>query len=240
MNENYDSNFKERLLNELKTVVAQRAAEQEVSSEPARHLPSWRRAPRLAVGAGAVLATAAALFVFNSGSDSTSRAFAVEQQDGGGMTITIYSPEEAAGLEGALADAGISSQITWLSPGTTCSEPRFTKSTVKSPLGGDFGGIGAVGPGKAMTIALISSKEWEERRQKYLRGEISGSEYAPPANIILDPESFRPDQTLVIAGSRAPYDGDPEGGFEIHIGIAEGAVKPCESVQAPEAGFSAP
>ena len=236
-NRNHDSDFQERLLDELKTVVAQRGAELESSAETAPHSPGWRRAPRLAVGGGAVLAAAAAFLVFNSGNGDTSKAFAVEPQGGGGVTITIYSPEDAAGLEGALAEAGIRSQVTWLSPGTTCREPRFTKSTVKSPLGGDFGGIGAAGPGKAMTIGLITSQEWEARRQEYLRGEITGAEYEPPANIILDPESFRADQTLVIAGSRGPYDGDPEGGFEIHMGIAEGPVEPCEPVEAPDGGF---
>jgi hypothetical protein len=235
-NRNHDSSFQERLLEELKTVVAQRGAEQEVSTETAPHSPSWRRAPRLAVGSGAVLAAAAALLVFNSGSDSTPKAFAVEPQDGGGVTITIYTPEDAAGLEAALAEAGVRSQVTWLPSGTTCREPRFTKSTVKSPLGGDFGGIGAAGPGRAMTIGLISSQEWQERRQKYLRGEITGAEYESPANILLDPESFRSDQTLVIAGSRGLYDGDPEGGFEMHMGIAEGPVEPCEPVQEPDGG----
>ncbi|MDQ2629937.1 MAG: hypothetical protein M3Y75_03030 [Actinomycetota bacterium] len=237
MKENRDSNFQERLLDELKTVVAQRGAEQEASAETAAHSPRWRRAPRLAVGAGAVFAAAAAMLVFNSGNDNTSKAFAVEPQDGGGVTITIYNPEDAAGLEGALAEAGIRSQVTWLPPGMTCREPRFAKSTVKSPLGGEFGEIGAAGPGEAMTIGFISSQEWEERRQKYLRGEISDAEYESPANILLDPESFRADQTLVIAGSRGPYDGDPEGGFEMRIGIAEGPVEPCESVEVPDGGF---
>lgn len=235
-NHNQDSNFQERLLTELKAVVAERGAEQEVSTETAAPAPGWRRAPRLAVGAGAVLAAAAAFLVFNSGSDNTSKAFAVEPQDGGGVTITIYNPEGAAGLEGAMAEAGIRSQVTWLPPGTTCREPRYTRSTVKSPLGGEIGGLNAGGPGKAMTIGLISSQEWQERRQKYLRGEITGAEYESPANITLDPESFRSDQTLVIAGSRGPYDGDPEGGFEMHIGIAEGPVEPCEPVQVPEGG----
>jgi hypothetical protein len=177
------------------------------------------------------------VLVLDSGSDNTSKAFAVEPQDGGGVTITIYSPEDAAGLEGALTEAGVRSQVTWLPPGMTCREPRFTNSTVKSPLGGDIGGIRAGGPGKAMTFGLITSQEWHERRQEYRRGEITGAEYEAPANILLDPESFRSDQTLVIAGSRGQYDGDPEGGSEIHMGIAEGPVEPCEPVQAPDGGI---
>lgn len=235
-NRNQPSSFQERLLEELKTTVSQRGVEQEASTEIAAHSSGWRRAQRLVVGTGVGLAAAAALLVFNSGSDSTPKAFAVEPQDGGGVAITIYSPEDAAGLEGALAEAGVRSEVTWLPSGMTCREPRFTKSTVKSPLGGDVGGLGAAGPGKAMTIGLISSQEWQERRQKFLRGEITGAEYEAPANIMLDPESFRSDQTLVIAGSRGPYGVDPEGGFEMHMGIAEGPVEPCEPIQEPDGG----
>jgi hypothetical protein len=226
--------FEERLLDELKAVVARRGADQEASTEPVAHSSAWRRAPRLA--AAAVLATVAAVLVFDSGSDNTSKAFAVEPLDGGGATIKIYSPEDAAGLEGALAEAGIRSQVTWLPAGMTCREPRFTQSTVKSPLGGSIGGMGMAGPGKAMTIGLVSSQEWHERRQEYLRGEISDAEYEAPANIILDPASFRPDQTMVISGSRGPYGGDPEGGFEARMGIAEGPVEPCEPISVPDGG----
>jgi hypothetical protein len=235
-NRNHDSSFQERLLDELKITVAQRGAEQEASTETGPHSSGWRPTRRLGIITGAGLAAAAALLVFNSGNNSTPKAFAVEPQGGGGVAITIYSPEDAAGLEEALAEAGVSAQVTWLRPGTTCREPRFTKSIVKSPLGGDFGGIGGAGPGKAMTIGLISSQEWQERRQRYLRGEITDAEYESPANILLDPESFRSDQTLVIAGSRGPYGGDPEGGVEMHMWIAEGPVQPCESIQVPDGG----
>lgn len=235
-NRKQGSNFEEKLLDELKAIVAQRDAEQAVSGETPTHPAPWLRAPRLAVGAAVVLATATAALVFNSGGDNTPKAFAVEAQEGGGVTIEIYSPEDAAGLEGALAEAGIRSQVTWLPAGMACREPRFTESAVQSPLGGSFGGMAAAGPGKAMTIGLISSQEWHERRQAYLRGEMSDAEYEVPANIILDPESFRPDQTMVISGSRGTYQGDPEGGFEMRIGIAEGQVERCEPISLPDGG----
>jgi hypothetical protein len=234
---NHDSNFEERLLDELKAVVARRGAEQAVSAEAAAHSTARRRAPRLAVGAVAVLAAAAGVLVFNSGSDHTSKAFAVEPQEGGGVTIRVYSPEDAAGLERALAEAGIRSQITWLPAGMTCREPYFTPSTVKTPAGGSIGGFGGAGPGKAMTIGLMSSQEWHKLWREHVNGEISDGEYfASTGNITLDPASFRPDQTVVISGSRGPYDGDPEGGFEMRMGTAEGPVQPCEPVSLPDGG----
>jgi hypothetical protein len=235
---NHGSNFEEKLLDELKTVVVQQGAELEVPTGSAPRSPGWRRAPRLAVGAVAVLAAAAAVLVFNSGSRNTSKAFAVEPQDGGGVTIKIYSPEDAAGLEGALGEAGIRSQVTWLPAGMTCREPHFTPSTVESPAGGTFGGMTGAGPGEAMTIGVMSSQQLHERWREHARGEISDDEYYESTpSISLDSASFRPDQSVVISGSRGPYDGNPEGGSEAKFAIAEGPVEPCEPVTAPEGGL---
>jgi hypothetical protein len=232
------NHFEQRLLDELKAVVAQRGAEQEVSTESAPRPPGWRRAPRLALGAVAVLAAAAAVLVFNSGGDNTPRAFAVEPQEGGGVTIKVYSPEDAAGLEGALAEAGIRSQITWLPAGMTCREPHFTQSSVKTSSGGTIGDVRIGGPGVAPTIGVMSSQQWQERQREHTQGEISDEEYDDSTpNLNLDPASFQTDQTVVISGSRGPYNGDPEGGFEAQLAIAEGPVEPCEPVTVPEGGL---
>jgi hypothetical protein len=229
---NRGGGFEEKLLEELKTLVAQRGDAQAASAETGADRPAWRRAPRVAAGAAAVLAAAVVLLVFSSGGGNTPKAFAVEPQDGGGVTIAIYSPEDAAGLEGALAEAGIRSQVTWLPAGMTCREPRFTQSSVKTPAGGSIGGLTMGGPGEAMTIGVMSPEQWHELWRKHTRGEISDREYfGSTPNITLDPASFGPDQTVVISGSRGPYDGDPEGGFEASLGIAEGRVEPCEPVQ---------
>jgi len=233
-NRDHGSNFEERLLSELKTVVAQRAAEQELSTEAATRSPGWQRAPRLAFGAAAVCAAAAAVLVFNSGSDHASKAFAVEQQDGGGVTISVYSAEDATGLEGALADAGIHSDVTWLPAGMTCREPRFTPSSAKTSGGGAIGGMTLAGPGQAMTIGVMTHDQWTELWSERTSGEISDEDYyASTGNVSLDPAGLRDDQTVVIYGSRGPYDGDPEGGFEANLAIAEGPVAPCDPVPVP-------
>ncbi|HYP55351.1 MAG TPA: hypothetical protein VEQ41_03500 [Solirubrobacterales bacterium] len=224
--------FEEKLLGELKAVVARRGAEKEALTESAARTPGWRLAPRLAVGAAAVLAAAAAVLVFNSGSDNTSEAFAVEPQDGGGVTIEVYSPEDAEGLEAALGEAGIRSQVTWLPAGTTCRAPRFSPSTVRTSLGVTIGGMRVAGPGPAMTIGIMSAEQWRERWQGYQAGEIPEDEYrAATGNINLDPAEFRPDQTVVISGSPGSYAGDPEGGYEAQFAIAEGPVEECEPVR---------
>jgi hypothetical protein len=193
--------------------------------QPAR---AWRRrGPRLALGAAAML-TAAAVLAFNSGGNTTPKAFAVEPQDGGGVRIKIYSLEDAAGLERALQNAGIRSQVTWLPAGMSCREPHFTTSIVKLPGGGSFGGFDMGGP-ETMTISVGSMEKWRARFAEHRRGEISDEDYYDSlANINLDPTAFRPDQSVVLSGSPAPYDGDPEGGSEAHLRIAEGPVEPCE------------
>ncbi len=200
-------------------------------ARPRRHLLGPRRL--LALG-GAAAAVAAAVLVFNSGASNTPNAFAkaftVQRQSGGGVAIKIYSAEDAAGLERALGKAGIRSQVTWLPHGTRCREPRFTPSTAKTSRGGTIGGVATMsGPGQAMTIGVMSPQQWRERWRGHTHAEVS--KLTP--KISLDPGSFRPDQTVVISGSPVPFHGDPKGGYKAHFGIAEGPVKPCEPVRAP-------
>lgn len=236
MNENreHESRFEEKLLDELKTVVAQRAAEQEPAAEGRAASFGRRTGPRLAFGATAVCAAAAAMLVFSSGSSDTSKAFAVEAQDGGGVTISVYSAEDAGGLEGALAEAGIRSEVSWLPAGMTCREPRFTPSSARTSGGGTIGGMTLAGPGQAMTISVMSADQWQQLWSEHTHGEIPDDQYyAETGSISLDPAALSPDQTVVISGSRGPYEGDPEGGFEAQLAIAEGPVEPCDPVKVP-------
>jgi hypothetical protein len=198
--------------------------------------PVWRRrGPRLALGGGVALAAIAVALIVSAGGDNPSKAFAVKAQKGGGVTIKIYSLEDASGLEQALEEAGIKSQVTWLPAGKVCREPHYTPSIAHLPGGGIFGGGTMGGPG-GITIGIRSTRASRESFGKYRRGEISADELA---NINLDPEAFRPDQSVVLSGTPAPYDGDPEGGSITKMGVAEGPVEPCELVPALPSGFGA-
>jgi len=229
--------FEQRLLARLKAVVAERgaaAAEEQVAS------PSWRRrGPRLALGAVTVLAAVTVALIVSAGGGNPPAAFAVEPQKGGGVTIKIYSLEDASGLEQALEEAGIKSQVTWLPPGKVCREPHYTPSIVHLPGGGSFGEGTMGGPG-GITIGIGSTKASRESFGKYRRGEISQDEMRDSVpNINLDPEAFRPDQSVVLSGTPTPYDGDPEGGSITKMGVAEGPVEPCKLVPALPSGFGA-
>jgi hypothetical protein len=189
----------------------------------------WRRrGPRLALGAAIAVAAIAAALIVSAGGDNPQAAFAVEPQEGGGVTIKVYSLEDASGLERALENAGIRAQVNWLPAGMTC-EPHFTPSRVKLPGGGTIGAFEGGGPG-ALTISVGSTQRWRESFGKIRRGEIPADELA---NFNLDPAAFRPDQSVILFGSPEPFDGDPEGGFQARFQVAEGPVGPCEPLPAP-------
>lgn len=235
--------FEQRLLAQLKAVVAERGAAAATAAEVAEAhtaTPSWRRrAPRLALGAGIALAAIAIALIVSAGGDNTSKAFAVEPQQGGGVRIKIYSLEDPSGLEQALQDAGIKAQVTWLPAGKVCREPHYKPSIVHLPGGGSFGGGTMTGPG-GITIGIGSTKVWRESFGKRIRGEISEEEMRNSvANVNLDPKAFRPDQSIVLSGTPVPYDGDPEGGSITKMGVAEGPVGPCNLVPALPSGFGA-
>ncbi len=236
--------FEQRLLARLKAVVAERGAASAEAAEAQVAPPAWRRrGPRLALGAATALAAVAVALIVSAGGDNPPRAFAVEPQKGGGVTIKIYSLEDASGLEGALEEAGIKSQVTWLPAGKVCREPHYTTSVVHLPGGGSFGGMTMGGPG-GITIGIgsakASAKASRESFGKYRRGEISQDEMRDLVpNINLDPKAFRPDQSVVLSGTPVPYDGDPEGGSITKMGVAEGPVEPCKLVPALPSGFGA-
>ena len=234
-----DDNFERRLLDELKAVVAERGAEQ-ANTESATARPAWLGAPRLALGAAAALAVAVAVIVFNSGGDNTPRAFAVEPQHGGGVTIKIFSLEDAGGLERALEQAGIPAQVNWLPAGVTCRARRLTPSMVRTPMGGRMGGFEMGGRGPALTIGIMSRRQYREQMRAVRRGDLSTAEARESIpNISLDPESFSSDQVAVISGSPNPYGGDPEGGFQAQFQVVKGPVEPCKPVPEPAGSIGA-
>jgi len=191
-----------------------------------------RRGLRLALGAAMAVTAVAVALIFRAGGDPTPKAFAVEPQEGGGVTIKVYSLEDASGLEQALEDAGIRAQVTWLPPGMLCREPHFTPSIVKLPGGGSLSGFSGGGPG-ALKISVGSTQRLRERFQEHRRGEISDEDYYDSVGTVnLDPAAFRPDQSVVLFGSPKPFDGDPEGGYEADFQIAEGPVEPCRPIPA--------
>jgi hypothetical protein len=111
--------FEDRLLTELRAVVAARPTPEAVTFPPARRA----RRTRLALAAGAVAATVAGVFVATGG-DSAAPAYAVERQSDGSVTVEINSLRDAAGLQEKLRAAGIRAVVDYTPEGKACREPR--------------------------------------------------------------------------------------------------------------------
>lgn len=161
-----------RLLGCLKEEVAERGLAEEAPAVGAEAAPPWRRrAPRLAAGAAGVAALVMTALALSAGKD-TSRAFAVEPQPEGEISVEIRSLEDARGLEEALDEAGIPSSVNYLPTGTACREPRFrsvpwpddAQAIVTGPANrkGPFSFLisrGAVGPGQTLVITASPGPE---------------------------------------------------------------------------------
>ena len=104
--------FENRLLAELRReVVSSRA-------------PSPRRTRRpLALAAG-VAATAVIGVLLVPGLGSTP-AYSVQEGNAGEIEVEIHRPEDAAGLERALAEHGIAADVTYLPGRATCADGRY-------------------------------------------------------------------------------------------------------------------
>jgi hypothetical protein len=206
--ESPETGFARRLRAELKSVVAERGAEQaaraEASDLPAR--TAWRRrGPRIGLAGAAVAGVAAVALIISAGGGDTPTAFAVETQPEGKISVEVSSLEDPTGLEAALEEAGVSASVSYLESGMRCKEPRFQAASA------DDARALVAGPG-----SLISPS---------MGGE-------GPITFTIDRNEVESGQTLVIAAWPRP--GALLGGAEMRV--AEGTVAPCEPVPAPAEG----
>jgi hypothetical protein len=114
------SNFEERLLVELRTIVA----EAPVTRGRRRTVPRFA----LAGGLAAVLAlTAVVGVVFLSA--GAQAAYAVSTNADGSVTVEIDSLSDAAGLQEKLRAVGVSAVVEYLPAGKACRQPWFTPAS---------------------------------------------------------------------------------------------------------------
>lgn len=223
--------------------------------------PFWRRrGPRLALGGAVALTVLAASLIVSAGGSNTSSAYAVETPPGGGLKIKIFSLGEPEGVEEALEEAGIASQVTYLEAGMTCREPHYRPSmaTLRTlqegqPQPQPWAGFDYESVDGPLTIAVGDYRQRremdEEMHETVRRGDPSGGEWP---SFVVDPTGLRPDQTLIVSSSPTP-DGYRQptppgaGGERVESGaagraqidtvgqvrVAEGEVGPCEPVPAP-------
>jgi hypothetical protein len=133
------SNFEERLLGELRSLVTAQPVER-------GHRLPLQRHPRLAVAGGiaVVLAVAATAGVFFL-SAGAQAAYAVTKNTDGSVTVEIDSLTDAAGLEAKLASVGVKAVVQYLPEGKMCRQPWYTPA---GPAGGSRGSeVGSTGSG---------------------------------------------------------------------------------------------
>jgi hypothetical protein len=199
-----ETGFARRLRAELKSVVAERGAEQAAragaSDPPAR--TTWRRrGPRIGLAGAAVVSVAAVALILSAGGGATPTAFAVETQPEGKISVEVSSLEDPTGLEAALEEAGVSASVSYLETGMRCKEPRFQAASAD-------GQALVAGPGSLISPSMGGDG---------------------PITFTIDRTEVEAGQTLVIAAWPRP--GALLGGAE--MSVAEGTVAPCEPVPAP-------
>ncbi len=223
----------------------------------------WRRRrPRLALGGAVAIAALAAALIVSAGGDNTPAAYAVERQPGGGTKIEIYSLAEPEGVERALEEAGIASQVTYLEAGMTCREPHYHPSMAMlrtlaagQPQPQPWAGFNYESIDGPLTIAIGDYRQRrqmdEEIREAQRQGDYSKADWP---DFVIDPTGFRPDQTLIMTSSPTPTDyhqpapPDSLDGARIELGsagqaqidtvgqvrVAAGGFGPCEPAPAAE------
>jgi hypothetical protein len=200
--------FEDRLLAELRAVVAARPAPAPATApSPARGVARAHRVPRarLSLAAGAAAATVAGVLLATGGGGATP-AYAVEKQPDGSVTVEINSLRDAAGLQEKLRAAGIPAVVDYTPFGKTCREPRG-----KPASGGrtDLRRTGVAPPGNGHPMSM---------------GVRVGDH---SATFTIPRDSVGPGQTLVITSSVG------SGFSSLGTEIVEGPVAPCQLVDAP-------
>ena len=104
------SRFEDRLLHELREVVAARPA----PGVAARRRP---RRTRLALAGAGVAAATAVVAIVATGSDVTPTAYAVDSRPDGSVTVEIRSLHDAAGLQRSLRAAGVPAVVDYAPAG---------------------------------------------------------------------------------------------------------------------------
>ncbi|MGW1127029.1 hypothetical protein [Streptomyces sp. NPDC002526] len=127
-----NATFEDRLLEELKREIEARGPQ----PAPARRPRRLVTAPRLALVAGlATAATVAAVLL--PGSPTTPKAYAVDRNGDGTVTVTLYDltpdPEEQKALVKRVRELGVLVSIDTLPLGSSCVRPRG--KVIQSPAG---------------------------------------------------------------------------------------------------------
>jgi hypothetical protein len=231
--------FEERLLAELRRVVAEGPGPVAARTPLARrHARLWRRRP-LTVAGGLAAAGAAATIAVLSLDGGQSAAWAVTSNADGTVTVKINSLSDADGLERKLAAAGVPALVQYLPAGKACADrprggapsppPADGKGAVSGERGLSGSPPGTGDRGLAQAGAPPASTREGAAVQTAMRTDRDGG-----VAFTIDPPASR-GQTLVITSQTLPTDsGATVDGAALGIEYAKGKARPCKVDDAPE------
>jgi hypothetical protein len=200
--------FEDRLLRQLRDVVAERPAPEAIVAARAP-----RRTPRLALAAAGVAAATAAVALVATSGDVTTSAYAVTPRSDGRVTVSIHSLSDAAGLQGSLRAAGVPAVVDYVAPGESgCvgwppdapppnavinttpgsappSSPGPSQGVLLHTEQGDTAGPGTPGPGTRASPTRVSGSSGPAPDDK---GGVTFS---------VDPGDVRPGEKVYITTS---------------------------------------
>ncbi|AOS61667.1 hypothetical protein [Actinoalloteichus hymeniacidonis] len=234
--------FEDRLLVELKEVIAENSSQLQPTPQPARR----SRGPRLVAAAGLTALGTTGVVALMLGTSTA--AFSVEKQNDGLVRIEISDLRDAEELEDALAEAGIPALVDYLPEGQFCRQPRFLDQQPAAPgpedsiidedveVGGSImeDGVetsidGMAGPDDPATGAELDPIAVPDGATSVEIGmDSDGNSYAA---FVLNPGDFADGETTLVieAAGTLPITG-------LGVSQGQGEVLPCEPVTEPGAG----
>ena len=221
--------FEDRLLHELRLVVAEQPTP---AAAPAHR---GRRLRRPLVGIGVVAAATAAIAVVASSGDRTPSAYAVQSQANGAVSVTIHSLKDAAGLQRKLRAAGVPAVVDYAAGGVPCV------AGATPPEGGAYGsvqvekGSGAAPPLPAGTSGSVPGAAGAApaggAQQSFHteKGDAGGPTFdGPAAGVPTGPDgTVRATSSVKVTPNGATFTIDPgalKTGEHVYITTSTGAV----------------
>ena len=135
--------FEERLLTELRQVVAERP-------EPLPAASAKRPYGRFALAGAGVATAVAAIAVFASSGDNTTSAYAIDKKPDGVVSVEIKSLKDADGLETGLRAAGVPAVVDYTpADAAGCKLPAIPATPVEPGMGGKAAPVAPTLPGEA-------------------------------------------------------------------------------------------
>lgn len=165
---------------------------------------SRRRRVLLSAAAVAAAGTALAVVLPELG---TPAAYSVQEGNSGTITVEVQRPEDAAGLESALAEHGIKADITYVPHSKECTPGRYT------PVDRELSGMQLEIGGQRLRVTLPPGTV---RDGETFVMAVSGEATAP----LSEPNE---DGAWTMEGYRSWTEFD----------VTAGPVKPCETVPGP-------